>query len=77
MWTDATKQQFHCPTGTGLLSLMNDISDKESSISADEYVNVLHDVNVNVLKDCSITNYIRGLLKKLLTLYNDHTRWNN
>ena len=41
--TDATKQQYYYSTGTSLQSLMNDISDVESNISADEYVNVLHD----------------------------------
>ena len=59
VWTGATKQQYYYSTGTSLQALMNDISDVESNIPADEYINVLHDGIVNVLKECGITYYKR------------------
>ena len=51
---------------------MNDISSKESNISADEYVNVLHYGIVIVLKDCSITNY-----KRFVKQVNNSLQWSH
>ena len=72
VWTDATKQQFYYSTGTSLQYLMNDIYDNESNISADEYVNVLHNDIVNVLNDCSIINYT-----KFVKTVNNYLQWSH
>ena len=54
---------YYFLTGTSPQSLMNDISDVESNISANEYVKVLHDGIVNVLNECSITFHKRFFTK--------------
>ena len=51
---------------------MNDISDVESNISAEEYVNVLHYGIVNVLKECSITYY-----KRFVKKVNNFLQWSH